>query len=50
VEVKEQRSLVYHRLKEYQQRMKDIFDNKARPRNLQEGYMVLLWDKRHEDP
>lgn len=36
--------------KEYQLKMKSMFDNKDMNRDFQEGDLVLLLDKRHDDP
>jgi len=33
----------------YQQKMKSLFDKKAKGRPLQLGYLVLCWDVRWED-
>jgi hypothetical protein len=37
------------RLKEYQDKMKKVFNKKVGPRSFVEGDLVLLWDKIHED-
>ena len=36
------------RIIEHHNRVKEMFDKRARPRRFMEGDLVLLWDKRHE--
>lgn len=43
------RNQVYDGWKEYKQRVKIIFDKKAKPRSFKEGDLVILWAKRYED-
>ena len=33
----------------FQDKVKSIFDKKAKPNNFQQGDLVLKWDARHED-
>ena len=35
---------------EYQDKVKEKFDKRTRQRQLQIGDLILLWDKRREDP
>ena len=46
VELEETRDQVNHRLTEYQEKMKHIFDQHVRDRQLQIGDLVLRWDVR----
>ncbi len=43
----EHKKLVDH-ITEHQKCMKTFFSKKARTRKFMEGYLVMLWDKRHE--
>eukprot|EP00253_Pinus_taeda_P011608 PITA_11608 len=49
VELQESREHVEARLYDYQQKMKLLFDKKAKDRPLQLGDLVLRWDVRQED-
>ena len=49
VELEETRSQVNQRLAEYQEKMKNIFDQRAKERKLQIGDMVLRWDVRRAE-
>ena len=33
----------------FQDKVKNIFDRKAKPDDFQQGHLVLKWDARHED-
>ncbi|KAH9294727.1 hypothetical protein KI387_038315, partial [Taxus chinensis] len=44
----EDRLVVADRISVHQQKVKVLFDKKARFRDFQVGDIVLLWDKRHE--
>ena len=49
VELEETRSQVNQRLEEYQEKMKELFDQHAKYRKLQTGELVLRWDVRRAD-
>lgn len=49
VELQENREQVDAKLSNYQQKMKSLFDKKAKDRPLQQGDLVLRWDVRWED-
>lgn len=40
---------VHYKLWKYKNKMKSLFDRKARERDFKEGYLVLRWDSRRED-
>ena len=40
---------IQYKLKKYQNKMKEIFDRKARERKFKKGHLVLRWDTRRED-
>lgn len=46
--LQEERVEVVDRITQHQERVKKIFDKKARQRDFEVGDQVLLWDKRHE--
>ena len=46
VELEETWNWVSQRLTEYQEKMKDLFDQHAKDRKLQIGDLVLIWDIR----
>lgn len=50
IQLDEERRLAKDRFKDYQDRVKKVFDRKAKSRNFQVGDLVLLWNKRHEKP
>lgn len=49
MELSERRNQVHDRLLTYQQKMKAVFDRKAKEVLFQEGDLVLRWDTRRED-
>jgi len=49
VELNENRDEVQHKLKKYQNKMKALFNRRARERDLKEGDLVLRWDARREE-
>ena len=49
MEVQQIRDQVAERALVFQDRMKKIFDKKAKPNDFQWGHLVLKWDARHED-
>ena len=49
IELEETRSQVNQRLAEYQEKMKNIFDQHAKDRKFQIGDMVLIWDIRRAE-
>jgi len=49
VELEETRNQVNQRLVEYQERMKELFDQHTKDRKLQVGDLVLRWDVRRAD-
>ena len=44
--IEEERRELVHHITNHQARVKNIFDQKARPRKFMKGDQVLLWDKR----
>ncbi|XP_059075002.1 uncharacterized protein LOC131875020 [Cryptomeria japonica] len=46
--LEEEREMLVDRITEHQNRVKRIFDMRARPRGFLKGDEVLLWDKRRE--
>jgi hypothetical protein len=50
IEVQQTREQVDQKFKEYQDKMKAIFDRRAKQRDFSPGYLVLKWDSRREDP
>ncbi|XP_059078041.1 uncharacterized protein LOC131876618 [Cryptomeria japonica] len=46
--IEEEREKLFDHITKHQQWVKQIFDNKARPRKFMQGDQVLLWDKRRE--
>jgi hypothetical protein len=50
IEVQQTREQVNEKFQEYQDRMKAIFDKKAKDINFLPGDLVLRWDARREDP
>ncbi|XP_059067894.1 uncharacterized protein LOC131858614 [Cryptomeria japonica] len=46
--LEEEREMIVDRITEHQNKVKKIFDMKARPRGFVKGDEVLLWDKRRE--
>ena len=49
VELEETRNQVDQRLIEYQEKMKNVFDQHAKDRNFQVGDLVLRWDVRRAE-
>eukprot|EP00253_Pinus_taeda_P030493 PITA_30493 len=49
IELNENRDEVQYKLKKYQNKMKSLFDKKARERDFREGDLVLRWDSRREE-
>ena len=49
VELEETRNQVSQRLTEYQEKMKELFDQHAKDRKLQVGDLVLRWDIRRDE-
>jgi len=49
IETNENIDEVHYKLWKYQNKMKSLFDRKARERDFKEGYLVLRWDARRED-
>eukprot|EP00253_Pinus_taeda_P010010 PITA_10010 len=49
IELNEKRDGVQYKLKKYQNKMKSLFDRRARERDFKEGDLVLRWDSRRED-
>ena len=49
VELEETRNQVDQRLMEYQEKMKNVFDQHAKDRNFQVGDLVLRWDVRRAE-
>lgn len=48
IELNEKRDEVQYKLKKYQNKMKILFDRRARERDFKEGDLVLRWDSRRE--
>ena len=46
--LQEERAEMVDKITKHQNRVKKLFDKRARPRKLMEGDLVLLWDKRQE--
>ena len=40
---------IQYKLRKYQNKMRELFDRKARERNFKKGDPVLRWDTRRED-
>ena len=49
MEVQQIRDQVADKAPVFQDRIKKIFDRKAKPDDFQWGHLVLKWDARHED-
>jgi hypothetical protein len=49
IEVQQTREQVNEKFQEYQDKMKSIFDRRAKQRNFIPGDLVLRWDSRRED-
>ena len=49
VEVQQIREDVFGKAHIFQDKMKNIFDRKAKPNDFQQGDSVLKWDARYED-
>ena len=49
IELEETRNHVDQRLIEYQEKMKNVFDQHAKDRNFQDGDLVLRWDVRRAE-
>jgi len=48
IELNQDKEEVQHKLLQYQDKMKTLFDRKARERYFRQGDMVLIWDARRE--
>lgn len=48
MKLEEEREMLVDRIMEHQNRVKMIFDMRARPRGFLKGDEILLWDKRKE--
>ncbi|XP_059067813.1 uncharacterized protein LOC131858551 [Cryptomeria japonica] len=48
MKLEEEREMLVDRITKHQNRVKKIFDMRARPRGFRKGDEVLLWDKRRE--
>lgn len=48
MKLEEEREMIVDRITKHQNRVKKIFDMKARPRGFLKGDEVLLWNKRRE--
>ena len=49
IELNENRDEVQYKLNKYQNKMKVLFDRRARERDFKEGDLVLRWDARREE-
>ena len=49
VEVQQVREEVFGKAQIFQDKVKRIFDKKAKPNDFQQGDLVLKWDARYED-
>eukprot|EP00253_Pinus_taeda_P029046 PITA_29046 len=49
IELNENRDEVQYKLKKYQNKIKSLFDRRARERDFKQGDIVLRWDSRRED-
>lgn len=49
IELNENRDEIHYKIHKYQNKMKILFDKKARERDFREGDLVLRWDTRRED-
>ena len=49
VELQQQREQIFDRTQKFQDKMKEIFDNRTKPDDFQIGDVVLQWDSPHED-
>lgn len=49
IELNEDNDEIQYKLRKFQNKVKELFDKKARERNFKKGDLVLRWDTRRED-